>query len=67
MVAAQTGFYFRGLFLQARRANCSHPLQQEPTGVFMLPEGEYLQHRDCFGRADVNISLLKVFFYTKQG
>lgn len=56
-VQASPDYYIKGLFIQARRANCSHPLQNEPLGVFHLKDRDpTLKTMPCLGKINSSIS-----------
>ncbi|XP_053393917.1 putative ferric-chelate reductase 1 [Mercenaria mercenaria] len=55
---ATQGYFFRGFFMQARRADCSHVFQYQPLGVFtVLPEDQNLMKTmPCLNHKDSAIS-----------
>ncbi|KAL4236974.1 hypothetical protein ACF0H5_005358 [Mactra antiquata] len=56
--AIKPGEYFRGFFLQVRRANCSHPYQYEPLGTFTInPVDNYLlKSQNCLNNLKSAVS-----------
>lgn len=55
---AKPGHYFRGFFMQARRADCTHRFQYEPLGTFTVLPGDItlLKTLPCFNNKDSAVS-----------
>ena len=60
-ITAHDGYFIKGLLLQARRSDCSHPSQKEPVGVFRITDSGPQQHFKlikCLGHRDVTFYIV---------